>query len=323
VAICTRLTRRLSISHPILNAAMGATAGGALAAAVSAAGGLGMIGLGTTARDFIEREFLAAGDQRVGCGFITWELARQPSHLDAALELAPAAVLLSFGDPAPYISKIKQQGLPVICQVQTVALAREALHLGADIIVAQGAEAGGHGGSRGTVALVPAVVDAAAKINPEAIVLAAGGIADGRGLAAMLMLGADGVMIGTRFHVAREALTPAEAKARIISGGGDDTFRGRTFDIARDREALWGADVSLRSLANDFTREWHGRDAELTRDAKAKTRYVKAFQGNDYALKQVLCGEAIDLINDGESAGTMVENIMAEAEAALARRNRA
>ena len=157
--------------------------------------------------------------------------------------------------------------MPVICQVQTVALAREALRCGADIIVAQGAEAGGHGGARGTVALVPAVVDAAAKLNPDAIVLAAGGIADGRGLAAMLMLGAEGAMIGTRFHVAHESLTPREVKAGIIAGEGDQTFRGRTFDIARDRDAMWGTEVSLRSLANEFTREWQGRDAELARDA--------------------------------------------------------
>jgi nitronate monooxygenase len=178
----TRLTERLSLRYPILNAAMGGTAGGALAAAVSAAGGLGLIGGGVSSRDYLEREFTAAGNQRVGCGFITWELAEKPENLDIAIARAPVAILLSFGDPAPYLPKIRAAGLPVICQVQTVAMAREVLRLGADIVVAQGTEAGGHGGNRATLPLVPAVVDVARSINPAAIVVGAGGIADGRGL---------------------------------------------------------------------------------------------------------------------------------------------
>jgi nitronate monooxygenase len=318
VSLTTRLTEKLGIRYPIVNAAMGATAGGALAAAVTAAGGLGLIGAGVSPRGYLEREFKAAGNQRVGCGFITWELEQNPGDLDIAIEHAPAAILLSFGDMRPYIPKIKAAGLTLICQVQTVALAREALHLGADIVVAQGSEAGGHGGSRGTLAFVPAVVDAAASINPEALVVAAGGIADGRGLAAALMLGAEGVLVGTLFHVTTESLAAGESKARVIAGSGDNTVRSNMFDIARDTR--WPRQFTLRALTSDFTREWYGRDHELARDEAAKARYKEAFAAQDYRVRQVLAGEGIDQINTIEPAGVVMARIVAQAEAALGRR---
>src|SRR5205085_8141734 len=141
----------------------------------------------------------------------------------------PAAVMLSFGDVAPHAGKIKKAGALLISQVQTVRHAKAALANGADILIAQGAEAGGHGDSRGTFALVPAVVDAARGVP----VAAAGGVADGRGLAAALMLGADGVLVGTRFFATQEAMGPAAAKARIVAASGDTTIRSILFDIAR------------------------------------------------------------------------------------------
>jgi nitronate monooxygenase len=314
----TRLTERLSLRYPILNAAMGGTAGGALAAAVSAAGGLGLIGGGVSSRDYLEREFTAAGNQRVGCGFITWELAEKPENLDIAIARAPVAILLSFGDPAPYLPKIRAAGLPVICQVQTVAMAREVLRLGADIVVAQGTEAGGHGGNRATLPLVPAVVDVARSINPAAIVVGAGGIADGRGLAALLMLGAEGALIGTLFHASEESLVSAEAKARIVAGSGDDTIRTRTFDIARD--VPWPPEFTLRALAKDFGRKWQGRDDDLARDTAAKELCLKAYERSDLTIRPVLASEGTDQINAIEPAGAIVAWIAAEAEAALTRR---
>jgi nitronate monooxygenase len=317
MALNTRLTKRLGIQYPIMNAAMGGTAGGALAAAVTEAGGLGLIGGGASPRGYLERQFAAAGNQRVGCGFITWQLARNPGDLDIAIAHAPAAILLSFGDASAYAPKIKASGLPFICQVQTVTMAREALHLGADIIVAQGSEASGHGGSRGTLPLVPAVVDAAAKINPDAIVVAAGGIADGRGLAAALMLDAEGVQIGTAFHVTIESLAADEAKARVIGASGDNTVRSNTFDIARD--SLWPRQFTLRTLVSDFAREWYGRDDELARDEAVKARYKEAFAAEDYRVRSVLASEGIDQINAIEPAGVVMARIVAQAEAALAR----
>ena len=126
MAIKTPLTELLDIEHPILLAPMDVVSGGRLAAAVSAAGGLGLIGGGYGDGDWIEGEFAAAGDQVVGAGFITWSLAKQPELLDRALEHDPTAIMLSFGDPAPFVGKIKDAGAKLICQVQTVADARAA-----------------------------------------------------------------------------------------------------------------------------------------------------------------------------------------------------
>ena len=140
-----------------------------------------------------------------GIGFITWSLAKQPALLDIALEAGPRAIMLSFGDPKPFAPRIKSSGALLICQVQDEAMARQALDAGADILIAQGTEAGGHGASRTTIDIVPAIVDLAAGRVPVA---AAGGIGDGRGLAAMMMLGASGVLLGTRFYASQECDGP-------------------------------------------------------------------------------------------------------------------
>jgi len=127
---------------------MGSIAGGRLAGAVSEAGGLGLIGGGYGERNWLEQEFAAAGNQRVGCGFITWSLANQPGLLDVALAHRPAALMLSFGDPQPFATRIHAAAAILICQVQCRDHALQALDAGAEIIVAQGTEAGGHGGTR-------------------------------------------------------------------------------------------------------------------------------------------------------------------------------
>jgi nitronate monooxygenase len=232
MALHTALTRKLGIEHPILLAPMGGASGGKLAAAVSGAGGLGMIGGAYGDREVVEREFAAAGNVRVGCGFITWALARRPEALDQAISHAPLAIMLSFGDAAPFLGKIRAAGIVGICQVQSLRQAREVLDQGADIIVAQGTEAGGHGAVRATLPLVPAVVDAVARAGHDVPVVAAGGIADGCGLAAVLMLGAEGVLMGTRFYASDESLAHPAAKARVVAGSGDDTFRTTVFDQA-------------------------------------------------------------------------------------------
>ena len=319
MALRTRLTERLGIRHPILSAPMGGTAGGALAAAVSAAGGLGLIGGGAAADPkWVEDQFSAAGNQRVGCGFITWRLARHPATLDVALAHRPVAMMFSFGDAAPFIPKVKNAGIPVICQVQTVAMAREALALGADIIIAQGAEAGGHGASRGTLPLVPAVADFVKAAGSDVLIVAAGGIADGRGLAAALMLGADGILMGTRFHVSEESLLSSTAKARIVAADGDHTVRTSVFDVAR--EMPWPFGFTGHGLANDFSAKWHGSEAALEADPGARERYREAEKTAAYDAAVIWAGEGIDLIHAVEPAGAIVERVVIEAEAALARR---
>src|SRR4051812_42496486 len=143
--ITTRLTELLRVEHPIMLAPMDIVADGKLAAIVSKAGGFGMIGGGYGNESWLARELDAAGDARVGVGFITWSMAKNPRLLDIALERKPAAIMLSFGDVKPHVDKIKRAGALMICQIQTVEQAKEAAAKGADVLIAQGAEAGGHG----------------------------------------------------------------------------------------------------------------------------------------------------------------------------------
>ena len=199
MAIHNRLTQTLGIEHPVLLAPMDLVSGGRLAAAVSHAGGLGLLGGGYGDGDWLDQEWQRAGNARIGCGFITWSLAKRPEVLKRALAHRPAAIMLSFGDPRPFAPAIRDAGARLICQVQTLSQAREAMEAGADVIVAQGTEAGGHGMSEPLFTLLPQVVDAC----PDMLVVAAGGIADGRGMAAALMLGAQGVLMGTRFPRSR------------------------------------------------------------------------------------------------------------------------
>jgi nitronate monooxygenase len=213
----TRLTKRLGIKHPIIQAPMAFAAGGRLAAAVTRAGGLGLIGGGYGDAAWIEEQFREAGNARVGGGFITWSMAKSPQLLDTMLAHKPAALFLSFGDPRPFSAAVKASEAVLICQVQSVADCRIALEAGADVIVAQGTEAGGHGARRATLTLVPEIADVLARESPDTLLCAAGGIADGRGLAAALALGADGVVVGTRFWAAEEALVHENVQAAGIA----------------------------------------------------------------------------------------------------------
>jgi nitronate monooxygenase len=312
--ITTRLTERLGVRHPILLAPMDVVADGRLAAAVSHAGGFGIIGGGYGDASWLTREMDAAGDAQVGVGFITWSLSRQPHLLDLVLERRPPAVMLSFGEVQPHAESIKTAGALLLCQVQTLDQARQAIAHGADVLIAQGAEAGGHGMSRGTLTLVPAVVDVAGDIP----VAAAGGIADGRGLAAALMLGADGVLMGTRFYASQEAAALLGAKDRLVAASGDATIRSILFDIARRN--VWPAPYTGRVLANRFTERWRGRELELLqRQAEEAARYDAARAAGDFDTAAVIAGEAVDLISDIPPASEIVERVATEAEALLVR----
>jgi nitronate monooxygenase len=311
--ISTRLTELLAIKHPILLAPMDIVADGRLAAAVSRAGGFGIIGGGYGDETWLKREMDAAGDTRVGVGFITWSMARRPKLLDSVLERRPPAVMLSFGDVQPHAQKIKGVGALLICQVQTLGQAIDAVTNGADILVAQGAEAGGHGISRSTFPFIPAVVDAI----PNTPVAAAGGVGDGRGLAAALMLGADGVLVGTRFYASQEAAGMQSAKNRIVTATGDRTIRSILFDIARRN--VWPAPYSGRVLQNDFSEKWRGREADLLQHQDEEAaRYAAARAASDFDTAAVIAGEVVDLITDIPSAAEIVERMMASATHLLA-----
>ena len=211
---------------------MDTIAGARLVAAVSSAGGFGILGGGYGNPAWLEAETakLKQSSAPFGIGFITWSLARRPELLDIALNARPRAIMLSFGDPRPFAPRIKSAGALLICQVQSEDMALMALDAGADILIAQGTEAGGHGASRTTIDIVPAIVDLTAGRVP---VVAAGGIADGRGLAAMMMLGACGVLLGTRFYASVEADGAEEAKELIVAATSGSTVRGVIFDLSR------------------------------------------------------------------------------------------
>ncbi|MBR1366269.1 NAD(P)H-dependent flavin oxidoreductase [Bradyrhizobium ottawaense] len=317
--IATPLTELLGIRHPILSAPMDTIAGSRLTRAVSEAGGFGILGGGYGDRVRLQMEAAELkGFAPFGIGFITWSLAKQPELLDIALDARPQAVMLSFGDPAPFAPRIKACGVRLICQVQSEDIARQALDAGADILIAQGTEAGGHGTSRTTVDIVPAIVDLAAGRVP---VVAAGGIADGRGLAAMMMLGAAGVLIGTRFYASAEANGAQEAKERIRRADGNDTVRGVIADWSRS--LFWPAPFTARTLVNDHIRRWTGREIELMqRASEVAVEYAAAKAAGNFEVAAVFAGEAVGLIHDIPPAAELVERIAIEAEQLLAgRRN--
>lgn len=314
--LTTRLTRSMELRCPIVSAPMAFAAGGALAAAVTRAGGLGLIGGGYGDADWLEEQFDAAAGERVGVGFITWSLARQPELLATTLRRRLAAVMLSFGDPRPFARAIHDAGAALICQCQELSHVRQAIEAGADIIVAQGTEAGGHGALRGTLSLVPEVADHLAANAPKVLLLAAGGIADGRGLAAALMLGADGVLMGTRLWASTEALVKPGHHQAILQTDGDGTLRTRIPDIAR--QLPWPAGFTARIRRNAFTRRWHGREEELQQAIAVEgPRYRDAFAAGDPENTAVWFGEAAGLVHAIEPAAAIVQRTVEEAAARL------
>jgi nitronate monooxygenase len=317
VPIRTVLTEAFDLEYPIVLAPMASVSGGRLAAAVSNAGGLGLVGGGYGDSNWLREELSLAQAQTTrpwGVGLITWAATHNTVLL--ALDHGPQVFMLSFGDPRPYAPEIKAAGCALICQVQDVEGACLAKEAGADFIVAQGTEAGGHGATRATLPLVPAVVDAVAPTP----VLAAGSIADGRGLAAALMLGAQGGMMGTRFYAATESLGHRQAKEHIVAAKGEDTRRTRVFDIVRGNE--WPEPYTGRALHNRFLERWEGREDALVAELDMEGRsFQEAVSGGDFQTAMVWAGEAVDLIAEVKGAAELVSSIGEEAESNLRHAN--
>ncbi|MFT4562026.1 MAG: nitronate monooxygenase [Gammaproteobacteria bacterium] len=291
---------------------MAGVAGAGLAHAVSGAGGFGIVGGGYGDRQWLEDQLSGSDCSSIGVGFITWRLAEQPELLALALDYAPRAILLSFGDLRRFAPIINASNSLFIAQVQSLEDAKIAVDLGADMLVAQGTEAGGHGGHRATMPLVPAVVDAVGPIP----VIAAGGIADGRGLAAALMLGAGGVLMGTRFYCCEESLAADEAKNRAIATGGDETIRSRVFDVLRGYS--WPSPYTLRTIRNKMTEQFADRLEQLRDDKRAQTaRFADGVARANYDVAAIIAGEALDLVNDLPHAGDIVQEVSAQAIACL------
>jgi nitronate monooxygenase len=299
------IAKLLDIEKPLVLAPMGSASGGALAAAVSRAGGLGLIGAGYGEARWLREQFERSEGARIGIGFITWSLAKRPELLDLALGYKPCAVMLSFGDPAPFAARVRAAGAKLILQVQDLETAREALACRPDILVAQGTEAGGHGGDRSLFTLLPAVKDLAGAVP----VLAAGGIGERRGFEAARALGADGVLVGTSFLASHESLTTPEAKQRIVAAGGDATVRTTVFDVVRGLE--WPARFTGRALKNAFSAAWHGKESALKERLSSEgARYRAAMERRDYDTAVVFAGDAVGLVDSVLPAAEIVRLIV-------------
>lgn len=310
--IGTQLTDLLGIRHPILCAPMGDTAGGRLAAAVSAAGALGFVGGGYADPSWLETELALLDGAKAGVGFVTFALDERPEVLEMALGAKPVAVQLSFGDPRPHADAVHSAGARLVCGVQTGAEVATALEAGADVLLAHGLDAGGHGrAGRATMGLIPSVVDLAGDVP----VVAAGGIADGRGLAAALAMGASGVSMGTRFLASTEAISTLEEQAALVEGRAEDTVRTQVVDLIRG--PAWPEGHDGRLVTNALVERWQDDldGLRVNRD-ELKAAYEAADPG-DYSVRALWAGEGLDLITRTLPAADIVAAVVADAISAL------
>jgi nitronate monooxygenase len=318
----TRLTGLLGLEYPIVSAPMVKMSGGQLAAAVSAAGALGTFGAVSPSRpvepDYIYdqiRQIRDQTDRPFGVGFITHVLQRDPQNFDAVLAANVPVIALSFADPRPWLGRAKASGAATICQVQSLDAAHIAVEEGADVLAVQGNEAGGHTGRQN---LLPFLVQVLEKF-PNIPVIASGGIAHGRSLAAVLAAGADGAWLGTAFLAVEEASEIASVvKDQIVNSDGQDTIHTKIFDILNThlyQGPPWPEEIAYRSRQNHFTAEWHGREDELRAQLDTVTPiYSEARQQANYDIAPSPYGEAAGFIRQVRSAGEVVRTLCEEAE---------
>jgi nitronate monooxygenase len=327
----TRLARSLGVEWPIFSAPMGGGAAGpALAAAVSNAGGCGLLGLGGVPAAAVPELIAAtraATARPFGAGLLLPLL--EPGALEACLAADLACLILFWGDVAPFVPRARQRGIRVFAQVGSVDEARAAARAGAAAVIAQGFEAGGHvRGTASLTALLPAVVRAVAPLP----VVAAGGIATGAGVAAALAAGAEGVLIGTRFLASTEAAATDAYKRRIVAARAEDTVYTQLFDVG------W-PDAPHRVLRNRAVDEWEaagspppgarpgegtpiGRlrlgGAEAAVPRYAVTPPLAGFDG-DPELAALYAGESCGLVDEVLPAARIVRTLVRDADRALAR----
>ena len=314
--LTTYLTRAWGLQIPIIGAPMSPMSGGKLAAAISNCGGLGMIGVSSTQpTDQLERDVAEyrslTGDRPFRNrthGLVAWRLA--PDLLDAAIVAKPFAIALSFGDPARYVKRVHDAGAQVIAQVQDRQTALTAQAAGVDLLVAQGTEAGGHTGSVGTLPLLQIML-----ANVRLPVLAAGGIGNGRGLAAVLAAGAQGGWIGTALLVAEEARNSTIARSKLLAARETDTTHTRVFDLVQG--IPWPTTFPGRALSNAFTARWDGHESELAGDAEVRGAFQEARRREDYASANLYAGQSVGMLDRVEPASEIVGRIVRDAETHL------
>ena len=313
----TPFSELFEIDAPILQAAIWPATSPELVAAVSEAGALGSV-----AAIFSSADGLTAQIERVRAltdrPFVVNHVvsALDEDAVEATLDARPAGVSFALGNPGDLVERAQAAGLKVIHQVHTVGQAREAAALGVDVLIAQGSEAGGQGmaGGVGTMALVPQVVDAVAPIP----VLAAGGVADGRGLAAALVLGAAGANVGTRFLASEEAASDESWKSRILEIEADDTVRFESWSAIMPPAPAGGYDVVPRVIRTDFVREWESRPADAAAEAeRLRTEIMEALREGRTHEIVAFTGQTAGLIRDVQPAAKIVKDLVAGAERAL------
>jgi nitronate monooxygenase len=310
----TWLTERFGLTVPVIAAPMARAGGAELAGAVSAAGGLGMIGAGGGATPEWMRtqaKEATAGGHPYGIGLLAWVLDTRPDQVETVLELRPALVSVSFGDYGPHVRGLADAGIPVTTQVGTVAEALAAQDAGLDFLVVRGGEGGGHGrNDAATLPLLQAVLDAV-----ELPVVAAGGIGTGRGLAAVLAAGAAGAWVGTAFLACDECLFPGSVRERIVHAAETATAYGRVFDVAHGvgGPGGWPPQYGGRALRNRFFDTWDGREDELATDDGARTALAEAQREGDVDLACVYAGQAVGTVaRRGPAADVVAELATAE-----------
>ncbi len=315
----TRICALLGIEHPIMLGGMGNATSPELVAAVSTAGGLGVLGATRQNPEELARDaaaIRAATTRPFGLNLLLF--MERPGQYDAFLAARPKVISTAWAaieqDLGSYVARAHAAGALAMHMISTVAEAKVAARAGVDIIVAQGTEGGGHIGLMGTMPLVPMVVSAVAPIP----VLAAGGVADGRGLAAALALGADGVLLGTRFLATDESPIAKGFKQAILDSDGHDTLVTDIPDVASGN--TWpGAYVRVRR--NRFIEEWMGRDNELRRRrVEVSAQLRQAAQAGDPDRGAVMIGQTAGLIDRIEPAADLVRQISRDAEAILRER---
>ena len=313
----TRFTNLLNITHPIMSAPMSNHSGGRLAAAVSQAGGLGTFGGSNDfGPDWIREQIAYVRAQTArpfGVGFITQLIEDRPENFEVALDEKVPVVVFSFSNPQPWLGRAKAAGAVTVCQVQSWEGAQAAVDAGADVLLAQGNEAGGHTGGMNLLPLLTGLVER----FPHLPVLAAGGIAAGRALAAVLAAGAEGASLGTALLATPEAVeVPQAFKERILLSDGEDTTFTRLYDLLGSRP--WPEGIAGRVYRNRLVREWDGRDEEILRQREELASDVAAARArHDPEIASVYMGQGAGQVNTIRPAAQVMEDICGEAEGLL------
>jgi len=319
--IKTRLTDRLGIRHPIVLGGMSRATAAEVVGAVSGAGGLGILGISS-----MTPEEIRASCERIrsltsapfGLNALLFGVSTE--QIDAIFACRPRAIATAWRRPdydlRAFADRVHASGALHMHQADTLDEAKRAAEAGADVVVAQGTEGGGHVGVMATLPLARMVIRAL----PNVPVLVAGGIADGAGIAAALVLGADGVLLGTRFLATNEAPLPDGYKRAIVESDGHDTLITEIPDIVSG--TVWpGAYARVRR--NGFIEEWLGREGELRRRWREVLPQVQAARAaGDADRGTLLMGEDAGLIDSIEPAGALVERLARDAEAILRGRAR-